>query len=180
MKERILIVEDERAIQIALSALLRKEGYEVDVAPDGVQAIARIEAGAYDLVLTDLALGEGPTGLQVLEAAKRARPGTPVVLITAHGSEKVAVDAMKAGAEDYVPKPFDNDEIRLVVQRALARLTERQRRVVVLRHFDDLTERETADLLGVTVGTVKSQNAAALARLREGAPELWDLIGGRR
>jgi len=65
----------------------------------------------------------------------------------------------------------------MVVRRALGRLTQRQRAVVVLRHFDDLSERETAELLGVSVGTVKSQNAAALARLRAGAPELLDLIG---
>jgi RNA polymerase sigma-70 factor (sigma-E family) len=68
----------------------------------------------------------------------------------------------------------------LVVQRSLARLTPRQRAVLVLRYFDDLTERETAEVLGVSVGTVKSTNAAALARLREGAPELLDLIGGAR
>jgi len=68
----------------------------------------------------------------------------------------------------------------MVVRRALARLTQRQRAVVVLRHFDDLSESETAHLLGVSVGTVKSQNAAALARLRTGAPELLDLIGRTR
>lgn len=80
-------------------------------------------------------------------------------------------DRAEAGAD-----PLD----ALVVRRALARLTPRQRAVVVLRHLDDLTERETAEVLGVSVGTVKSQNAAALARLREGAPELADLIGGAR
>ena len=71
-------------------------------------------------------------------------------------------------------------EAVLVVRRALARLTPRQRAVLVLRHFDDLTERETADILGVNVGTVKSTNASALARLRDGAPELLDLIGRTR
>lgn len=71
-------------------------------------------------------------------------------------------------------------ETALVVRRALDRLTARQRAVLVLRHFDDLTERETADILGVNVGTVKSTNATALARLREGAPELLDLIGRTR
>lgn len=68
----------------------------------------------------------------------------------------------------------------LVLQRSLARLTPRQRAVLVLRHFDDLTERETAEVLGINVGTVKSTNATALARLREGAPELLDLIGENR
>ena len=68
----------------------------------------------------------------------------------------------------------------LVVQRSLARLTPRQRAVLVLRHFDDLSERETAEALGIAVGTVKSTNADALARLREGAPELLDLIGETR
>ncbi len=79
----------------------------------------------------------------------------------------------------WVPVSSDPDAV-LVVRRALGRLTPAQRAVVVLRHFDDLTERETAQVLGVTVGTVKSQNAAALARLRDRAPELLDLIGRTR
>lgn len=76
-----------------------------------------------------------------------------------------------------VPAVSFDPDTEMVVRRALARLTPSQRAVLVLRHFDDLTERETAAVLGVSVGTVKSQNAAALARLRTGAPELLDLIG---
>jgi len=121
VKARILIVEDERAIQLALSGLLRREGYEVEVAGSGEEALGKLAAAPYDLVLTDLALGRGASGMDVLKGAKRLRPETVVVMITAHGSEKIAVEAMKNGAEDYVPKPFDNDEIRLVVQRALER-----------------------------------------------------------
>ena len=122
MKARILVVEDERAIQIALSGLLGRAGYDVHVSGTGDDAIQRLEAGShFDLVLTDLALGRGATGMDVLRRVKALRPETVVVMITAHGSETIAVDAMKAGAEDYVPKPFDNDEIRLVVQRALER-----------------------------------------------------------
>jgi DNA-binding NtrC family response regulator len=130
MKPRILVVEDERAIQLALSGLLRRAGYEVSLAGTGDQAIAALAEG-FDLVLTDLALGRGPSGMDVLRAAKKLRPETVVVMITAHGNEQIAVEAMKAGAEDYVPKPFDNDEIRLVVQKALERTRlERENRLL--------------------------------------------------
>ena len=121
MSARVLIVEDERAIRLALSGLLRREGYDVEQAADGREAIERIETEAFDFVLTDLALGQGPSGMDVLRASREHQPETPVVMITAHGNEKVAVEAMKLGADDYVPKPFDNDEIRLVVIRALER-----------------------------------------------------------
>ncbi len=84
----------------------------------------------------------------------------------------------EVGVGEVVESGVSTDpETELVVRRALGRLTERQRAVIVLRHFDDLSEAETAALLGVSVGTVKSQNSAALARLRTGAPELLDLIG---
>jgi len=121
VRARILVVEDEHAIQLALKGLLGREGYEVEVAGSGEEAQARLRETVFDLVLTDLALGRGASGMDVLRAAKAERPETAVVMITAHGSERIAVEAMKAGAEDYVPKPFDNDEIRLVVRRALER-----------------------------------------------------------
>jgi DNA-binding NtrC family response regulator len=131
VKARILVVEDERAIQLALSGLLRRQGYEVDVAGSGDEAITAVRGSAFDLVLTDLALGRGADGMDVLRAAKQLRPECAVVMITAHGSEAIAVEAMKSGAEDYVPKPFDNDEIRLVVQRALDRTRlERENRLL--------------------------------------------------
>jgi DNA-binding NtrC family response regulator len=139
VKARILVVEDERAIQLALKGLLGREGYEVEVAGSGAEAAERVRESAFDLVLTDLALGRGPSGMDVLRAAKAERPETAVVMITAHGSERIAVEAMKAGAEDYVPKPFDNDEIRLVVRRALERTRlARENRLLleqVERHF---------------------------------------------
>jgi len=137
---RILVVEDERAIQLALSGLLGRAGYEVSLAGSGDEAIAKLSEQSFDLLLTDLALGHGASGLDVLRESKRLRPETVVVMITAHGSEKIAVEAMKAGAEDYVPKPFDNEEIRLVVQRAL----ERTRMAREHRELLDRVQREYA------------------------------------
>ncbi|MCL4683741.1 sigma-54 dependent transcriptional regulator [Myxococcota bacterium] len=121
MKPRVLVVEDEAAIRLALTGLLGREGYEVHPAVSGADALEKLLGDPFDLVLTDLALGAGPSGMDVLRATKQNRPETPVVMITAHGSEKIAVEAIKSGAEDYVPKPFDNDEIRVVLRRALER-----------------------------------------------------------
>jgi DNA-binding NtrC family response regulator len=91
------------------------------LAEDGDVAIDQLRREVFDLVITDLALGRGKSGMDVLRVAKEERPETGVVMITAHGSEKIAVEAMKAGADDYVPKPFDNDELRVVVARSLER-----------------------------------------------------------
>jgi DNA-binding NtrC family response regulator len=135
---RILIVEDEGAIRLALRGLLKRDGYQVDLAESGEEALDKFQQAPFDLVLTDLALGRGKSGMDVLESVKAQRPETAVVMITAHGSEKIAVEAMKAGAEDYVPKPFDNEEIRVVVGRSLERTRlERENRLLL-----DRVERE--------------------------------------
>ena len=130
-KGRILVVDDERAMQIALRGLLTKEGYSVETAGSGEDAVRRIEAGDFHLVITDLSLG-GISGLDVLEHARAFDPDLGVLMITAYGSEKIAVQAMKAGATDYIPKPFDNDEMRAVVSRLMdtARLRREHRRLL--------------------------------------------------
>ncbi len=134
MKAKILVVEDERGIQIALSGVLKKEGYEVLLASSAEEALAILDQEPVDLVLTDLSLGKGPSGMDVLVASKQKRPEAPVIMITAHGNEKIAVEAMKNGAEDYVPKPFDNDQLRLVLRRALERTRlEREHRLLLDR-----------------------------------------------
>jgi len=118
MAGRILIVDDEKAILVALRGLFSKEGYQVETASSGTEALRRIETGDFHVVVTDLSM-EGTTGMDVLERARAFDPGVAVVMITAHGSEKAAVQAMKLGAADYLPKPFDNDELRMVVRRAM-------------------------------------------------------------
>ena len=118
MKGAILVVDDERAIGIAIQRLLSARGHAVDTALSGEDAIARLGRQAYHLVVTDLSL-RGVSGLDLLRWIRANAPDTAVVLITAFGSEKVAVEAMKLGAADYLPKPFDNDELEVVVERAL-------------------------------------------------------------
>jgi two-component system response regulator PilR (NtrC family) len=116
----ILLVEDEPGIQLALRGLLRREGHELNLASSGDEAVRALVERPFDVVLTDLSLPGSLSGLDIVRHAARHRPGTPVILITAFGSERTAQEAMSSGAFDYVPKPFDNDTVRSVVRRALA------------------------------------------------------------
>ncbi|TMB48947.1 MAG: sigma-54-dependent Fis family transcriptional regulator, partial [Deltaproteobacteria bacterium] len=118
MRGRILVVDDERAIGIAIQRLLGARGHEVDAVHSGKEALARLAEHAYHLVITDLSL-QDVSGMDVLRWVREHAPETAVVMITAFGSEKIAVEAMKLGAADYIPKPFDNDELELVVERLL-------------------------------------------------------------
>src|SRR5262249_36441588 len=118
MKGRILVVDDEKALVLALKGLLSKEGYQVETAGSGEEALRRIETGDFHVVITDLSMN-GVGGMQVLERGRSIDPDLAVIMITAYGSEKIAVQAMKLGAADYIPKPFDNDELRVVVRRVM-------------------------------------------------------------
>jgi DNA-binding NtrC family response regulator len=118
MKNSILIVDDERSIRIGLKGLLSKEEYEVTIAENGTEALRLLASQEYDLVLTDLRMA-GIDGLSLLTKIKEQYPDTMVIMMTAYGSEKIAVEAMKAGARDYLVKPFDNDEVKILVRQAL-------------------------------------------------------------
>jgi len=118
---RILVVEDEQAIRLALRGLLRRAGYEVDEAESADAALDRLAAAPFDLVVTDLALGEGRSGMEVLYAVKAQRPETAVVLITGRGGDEVAQDALRHRADDCLAKPFDNATLTGAVRAALDR-----------------------------------------------------------
>ena len=104
---------------LALKGLLTREGYQVETAARGDEALGRIETGRFHVVITDLSLKGDVDGMDVLEGTRKLDADTAVIMITAYGSEKTAVRAMKLGAADYLPKPFDNDELRVVVRRAM-------------------------------------------------------------
>src|SRR5262249_13904145 len=118
MQGRVLIVDDERALCLALKGLLGKEGYQAEPTTSAEDALRQIGIGSFHVVITDLSMN-GVGGMQVLEHARQVDPDLAVIMITAYGSEKIAVQAMKLGAVDYVPKPFDNDELRIVVRRVM-------------------------------------------------------------
>ena len=116
---RVLVIDDDPSLRFTLEAVLGDAGFAVETADGGRSGLAAFEARGADVVLTDLAMPE-VDGMKVLEALRAQDPSVPVVMLTAHGSERVAVAAMKAGADDYLPKPFDPDELVLSVKRASA------------------------------------------------------------
>src|SRR5579859_6588494 len=114
---RVLVVDDDASLRFALEAVLSDAGLVVEACESGSSALTAFEARGADVVLTDLAMPE-MDGMHVLERVRASDPSVPVLMLTAHGSERVAVAAMKAGAFDYIPKPFDPDELVLAVRRA--------------------------------------------------------------
>jgi DNA-binding NtrC family response regulator len=118
MKGTILVVDDERSIRVGLKGLLAKEGYEVAIAESGSEALRFLDGQPFDLVLTDLRM-PGLDGVSLLKKIKEQYPDTLVVMMTAYGSEKIAVEAMKAGAHDYIVKPFDNEEVKILACQTL-------------------------------------------------------------
>jgi two-component system, NtrC family, response regulator PilR len=117
---RILVVDDEPSMRELLSIMLRKEGYGVEVAESRAAAAVALARGPVDMVITDLRLPDGD-GMEILRHVKTASPETIVIVMTAYGSTQTAVAALKLGAHDYLIKPFDLDELRIVVRNAVER-----------------------------------------------------------
>jgi len=118
-KARILVVDDELSMREFLEVLLQRQGYQVTCAESGRKAVSLLETTDFDLLLCDIRLGD-ITGLDVLRAAKRKNPNTVVIMISAYATTETAVEAMNAGAYDYVPKPFDKDELVQTLANALS------------------------------------------------------------
>ncbi|MFH1961628.1 MAG: sigma-54 dependent transcriptional regulator [bacterium] len=113
---KLLIVDDEKKILMLLKQFLQDEGYEVETAENGFKAIERIQENAFDLVITDLKMS-GKDGISVLKETKALSPRTEVIMMTAYSSNETAVTALKEGAYDYLIKPFENNELNLLIKR---------------------------------------------------------------
>lgn len=114
----VLIVEDDTKLRHALKEIMTREGYAVDATESGDTAVSMIKDTVYDLVITDLKL-PGIDGMDVLRSVQKLARDTSVIIITAYATVDTAVEAMKEGAEDYIAKPFNLDEIRLIVRKVL-------------------------------------------------------------
>jgi DNA-binding NtrC family response regulator len=128
MAARILVADDEPSLRKVLDAQLRRSGHEVVAVADGALAIAALEQEPFHLVVTDLKMPH-VDGLGVLRWVVRNQPGLPVILITAHGTVDAAVEALREGAYDFVTKPFDREELQLVIDKALRNERQASRRV---------------------------------------------------
>jgi DNA-binding NtrC family response regulator len=116
----ILVIDDEAGIRETLETLLELEGYQVEVAVDGEAGLLRIEQRAYDLVLLDLAL-PGKNGIEILSLIRARAPELPVIMLTAYGTVENVVDAIHAGAQNFVQKPWDNEKLLADIRVAIAR-----------------------------------------------------------
>ncbi|GAB7027368.1 sigma-54-dependent transcriptional regulator [Geotalea toluenoxydans] len=118
MKGKILVIDDDNSLRRVLEYNLKEEGYEVQAASSGEEGLFLFGQSQPDLVITDMKMS-GMDGLMVLKSIKERSPETLVIIITAFGTVNIAVEAMKAGAYDYITKPFNRDELKLIVLKAL-------------------------------------------------------------
>ena len=121
MKKLILIVDDEKAARFGMRLALEKDGYNVMEASDGIEAFEIIKAKSPSLIFLDINMPK-INGIQVLEEINQMKSPPMIVIVTAYGSEKVAVDAMKKGAYDYIAKPYEIDDLRLIAKHAFEKL----------------------------------------------------------
>jgi two-component system response regulator PilR (NtrC family) len=122
---QILIVDDEQSMLDFLTLMLQKEGYDIITANDGAKAKEFIKKEKLDLIISDIKMPD-IDGIELLKYIKEINPGATVILITAYASTKTAIQALKLGAYDYISKPFDIDELKIIIEKALEkkRLTE--------------------------------------------------------
>lgn len=118
MAQKILVVDDERAIRRSLNEILTMEGFKVEEAVDGADALEKIKNNNYDCVLCDIKMPQ-VDGLEVLEQVQEMKPDVPVIVISGHGSIDTAVEAVKKGAFDYISKPPDLNRLLITIRNAM-------------------------------------------------------------
>src|SRR5436190_20747254 len=146
-QSRLLVVEDDPGVRTTIVTCLELEGYSVDVLSSTGEAIDRLDAASYPIVISDIYIDER-TGLDVLEAARRKDPGCSVILMTARGTMETVMAATRGGAFDYIAKPFDLDRILETVKRAEAAHQQQENEA----ESEDMPETE---MIGISKGMVE-------------------------
>ncbi len=140
--DKILVVDDEQSMTQFLSIVLRKEGYHVTAVNNGKDALEKVKAEPYDVVITDIKM-PGMDGIQLLQQIKKHDPSLPVVIMTAYASQQSAIDSVNQGAFQYLIKNAKNDEIKLVVRNALEMRKVRSENVFLKRELKKGHEEKT-------------------------------------
>jgi two-component system response regulator FixJ len=155
LTSRILIVDDEAPIRALLGEHLQMVGYQVMLAANGSAALETLAAGEFDLVLTDVRM-PGMTGLELLRELGAKQASLPTIVITGHGDISLAVEAMKAGAVDFIEKPFEEEAIlravRMAEQRARKEGRQSEDSAALAAKLASLSERERQVLQGLVAG----------------------------
>jgi two-component system, NtrC family, sensor kinase len=160
---RILVIDDEEAARYGIRKALEREGHHVELAADGREALQKIQECSPHAIISDINM-PNMDGITLLREVRRLDPSPPVILITAHGSEALAVQGLRAGAYDYIGKPFDVDDLRKVVRNAL----ERQRLLEENRRYTADLESTLKELKRSQALRIQAEKVAALGRLVAG------------
>ena len=116
--EKILVIDDEKSILDLLSVVFEKEGYMVETSLSATRAVELMGNEDFDIIVSDIKMPK-MSGMELLSYVRKNRPDIPIVMITAYGTIKQAVEALKAGAMDYIVKPFDVEELKIIVAQGL-------------------------------------------------------------
>ena len=131
IKAKILVIDDEQIVHESCNRILTEEGYEVKNALTGQEGFKKIEDEPFDLVITDLKM-PGISGMEALKKIKKDNPNIGIIMVTGYSTAETAVEAMKLGAFDYLPKPFTPDELISVINKAV----EKKKVLIETRHLE--------------------------------------------
>ncbi len=141
----VLIVDDDHSLRSMLSFVLGKEGYQVQEAQSGAEALKKLKGRRFDLVISDIRMPD-LNGIELLKKIKTHDPDLPVIMITAYAATHDAIEAMKLGAEDYVMKPFNLEELKIVIGKSLHKKSLEQENIELKRKLSDREKFE--DIVG--------------------------------
>jgi CheY-like chemotaxis protein/anti-anti-sigma regulatory factor len=158
-RHRLLVVDDEESVRVTTAAILEQEGYHVETASDGTEALQKVARGSFDLVLTDLRM-EDMDGITLLHELQTKHPGIVTIVLTGYASIESSIDALRQGVYDYLVKPCVVDDLKRTVSRALEH---REQRMRITELSSPVVEIWDGVLLLPVVGTLDDQRAAQMS-----------------